>query len=106
VAHFLTVTDTVRLWHVASGREVRRGGWLARLWGALTRREVQRFDQHGRTATSVAFTPDGRQALATRSRPGGRIEAGGGGSWLTHCAGIAALAAVESREPADQQHEG
>jgi WD40 repeat protein len=55
-----SLDGTVRLWTVASGREIYPGSFFGALWHRLTRREVHAFDQHGRTATGVVFTPDGR----------------------------------------------
>jgi hypothetical protein len=79
---------TVRVWELATGREVRRftghAGWVrsvavtpdgkyvvsgsgdntVRLWELATGKEVRRFTGHGSPVESVAVTPDGRYVLS------------------------------------------
>ena len=91
----LQADHTIRLWHVASGREVAKlsglgdvsptlafspdGRLLAsgsgdytqsvdrsvRLWELVSGREVRRFDWHRAGVTRVAFLPDGRSLVSS-----------------------------------------
>jgi WD40 repeat protein len=83
--------NTLRLWDVATGQELRRceghtngvtsvafspdgrqalsgsGDRTLRLWDVATGQELRRCEGHTNTVTSVAFSPDGRQALSGSS---------------------------------------
>ncbi|OAI41529.1 hypothetical protein AYO40_00410 [Planctomycetaceae bacterium SCGC AG-212-D15] len=73
------VTHSVRLWEVATGKEVRRfdgvsvafapdgkilasgdDGGAVYLWDAATGKEIRRLDGHQEMVESVAFAPDGK----------------------------------------------
>jgi WD40 repeat protein/serine/threonine protein kinase len=80
--------QTIRLWDVTSGKEIRRfeghtmsvasvcfspdsrqalsGGWdqTIRLWDVAGGTEIRQFEEHTGGVTSVCFSPDGRQALS------------------------------------------